>query len=487
MSHDEPGNVGPGGAPDPIVIHPQSHGEADAVTVPANKLIDRRRKNLPPEIAELFADVESRPEPPRHQPPQGTVSPAPPELAAAVPKRAYALDALRGLFLLSMTFGFSLPTQGLPIWMYHRQFPPPSGELANIAGISWRDLAYGAFLFTMSAALPLTISRRIDKGETEIAIVVAAIRRYVVLVFFALLIGHSNTFFLGYTESARVLAIIGFVIMALVFTRRRSDWSESRYRLVNRAGWLLAIVFLALSPLAYGKTFSFQRNDDIIVGLAFASLVGSVLWYFTRDNLPARLGVLGAAIALFLGAKGGGWVNDWWWNSPVAWAFQPSMFVLLTIVVPGLVAGDVLLRWMRDSLETGGGERGRWGGGRTLALIATTIAVVPVIVVGLYQRELAITTGASAALVIMGLFITWGAGSPTERMLASLFRWGGAWLMIGLFLEPFEGGIHKVPDTLTYFFTIAGVTLMMLVAFAAFIDKLAWRRPVNALIDIGHN
>src|SRR6478735_56046 len=87
------------------------------------------------------------------------------------PKRASALDALRGLFLASMTFGFTISNNHLPLWMYHRQFPPPGDTPVNVAGISWRDLTYVAFLFTMSAALPITLSRRIDKGEPELGII----------------------------------------------------------------------------------------------------------------------------------------------------------------------------------------------------------------------------------------------------------------------------------------------------------------------------
>src|SRR6185503_3665405 len=99
---------------------------------------------------------------------------------------------LRGLFLISMTAGFTIYSERLPAWMYHRQFPPPGDVAVNIPGISWRDLAYAAFLFTMAAALPLTLSRRVEKGETEIGIVVASVRRYAIPLFFALLIAHAN-------------------------------------------------------------------------------------------------------------------------------------------------------------------------------------------------------------------------------------------------------------------------------------------------------
>jgi len=455
----------------PIVIHPEIQGEVD-VDVPVSEL------PLPPDIWPPTRGpivTMARPE----------VIPTPPELTVKETKRAFSLDALRGLFLVSMTLGFTVGSDIFPAWMYHRQMPPPDYGVADIPGISWRDLAYGAFLFTMAAALPLTLSRRIGKGETELGIVFGAIRRYFMLLVFALLIGHSNTYFTGYTQTTRLVAIAGFVVMALIFTRRRSDWNAERHQMLNRAGWLLAIAFLALTPLLYGKSFSFYRIDDVISGLAFAALAGSVIWYLTRDNLTARIAVLGAAVALYLGARSEGWVQDWWWSSPVSWAFQPSWFTLLTIVIPGTIAGDLVLRWMRSADP--GAVPSAWTRGRVATVAAIATALTPIAVFGLYNRAVQLTTQVSIALILAGVILTWRPSSSTERMLRSLFVWGGMWLVLGLFLEPFENGIRKVPDTLSYFFTLAGLTTMLLVALTALVDVLDRRKWVAPLIDVGTN
>jgi predicted acyltransferase len=415
-------------------------------------------------------------------------SPAPPELAAPdSSRRAFSLDALRGFFLLTMTMGFTIGTaKYYPEWMFHRQEPWGAPEPVDVAGISWRDLAYASFLFTMAAALPLTMSRRIQKGELEVGIVMAAVRRWGMLLIYAILIGHSNTYFTGYTQTGRVLALVGFAVMAMVFTRRRADWDERKFTLVNRAGWILAIAFLVLSPLAYGKTFSFDRNDDVIVGLAFASFVGIVAWYFTRENLTARLGILAAAVALYLGAKGGGWVAGWWWDSPLPWLFSPQRLVLLAVVIPGTIMGDVILRWMREPADAIDGGR-TWTGLRLGGLTVLSIAFTPLVTIGMYNRWVGLTTLLCVALIIGGAFLTHAPGNATERMLRSLFVWASAWLMIGLFLEPFENGIRKVPDTLSYFFTITGTTSMLLLGLTALVDGLRRRQWVSVLVDLGHN
>lgn len=403
---------------------------------------------------------------------------------AAEPRRAYSLDALRGLFLILMTLGFTISGRYFPDWMYHRQFPPP-GDLVEVAGIAWRDLAYAAFLFTMAAALPITLSRRIERGETEVAIVLAAIRRFFMLFVFALLIGHSNTFFIGYTQEGRALAIAGFLIMFLVFTRRRKDWDERTFTIVNRAGWIAAILFLALSPLLYDSTFTPTRRDDIIAGLAFAALSGSIVWYFTRDNLNARLVVLAAALALYLGARNEGWIQSFWWASPAPWLFQPSQLTLLTVVIPGTIAGDVLLRWMRAPVA--GPTAAAWKDSRITLLALVSLVFAPLVVVGMYNRWVLGTTQLAVALAVAGAFLTWRPTSSTELLLQRLFSWAALWLLLGLLLDPFEGGIKKVPDTLSYFFTVTGVTMMVMVALVAIVDIRGWRRAVKPLIDVGHN
>jgi predicted acyltransferase len=457
---------------DPIVVHSAIHGEEVLEWKPAAPV--------------RTPAAAWRPVPDDVPVPGTGVSPAPPELAApASARRASSLDALRGFFLVTMTLGFTVGVEKFwPLWMFHRQEPWGAEVPLDVAGISWRDLAYASFLFTMAAALPLTMSRRIQKGELEIGIMMAAVRRWAMLMFYALMIGHANTYFLGYTQTARVLSIVGFALMAMVFTRRRSDWDERKFQIVNRAGWALAIAFLVLSPLTYGKTFSFDRNDDIIVGLAFASFVGIVGWYFTRANLTARLGILAAAMALYLGAKGDGWVSRWWFDAPLPWLFSPQRLVLLAVVIPGTIMGDIILRWMQAPEE----ERPRtWSSIRVAGLALVTAAFTPLVTVAMYNRWVGAATLACVAMIIGGAFLVHAPVTATERMMRSLFIWASAWLLIGLFLEPFENGIRKVPDTLTYFFTIAGTTSMLLVSLTAVVDALRRPKWVSVLVDIGHN
>ncbi|MBA3646178.1 MAG: hypothetical protein H0W63_08355 [Gemmatimonadaceae bacterium] len=48
-----------------------------------------------------------------------------------------------------------------------------------------------------------------------------------------------------------------------------------------------------------------------------------------------------------LRAGNDGWLQDVWYNSPFPWLYTPGQFSLLCVVIPGAIAGDHLLRWMR--------------------------------------------------------------------------------------------------------------------------------------------
>src|SRR5689334_13936563 len=81
--------------------------------------------------------------------------------------RAQALDALRGFAILAMLLSGQLPfgENSLPAWMYHAQVPPPNHEFNPLLpGITWVDLVFPFFLFSMGAAFPLALARRMDEG-----------------------------------------------------------------------------------------------------------------------------------------------------------------------------------------------------------------------------------------------------------------------------------------------------------------------------------
>ena len=80
-------------------------------------------------------------------------------------RRAIGLDALRGFAILAMFLSGLLPfySNTLPNWMYHAQVPPPLHKFnPNLPGLTWVDLVFPFFIFSMGSAIPLALTKRIE-------------------------------------------------------------------------------------------------------------------------------------------------------------------------------------------------------------------------------------------------------------------------------------------------------------------------------------
>ncbi|MDD6508828.1 MAG: DUF5009 domain-containing protein, partial [Bacteroidales bacterium] len=102
--------------------------------------------------------------------------------------RVYSIDALRGLAIIGMVLcsaiGFN---SGLPAWMFHAQTPPPTYEFnPSIAGLTWVDLVFPFFIFSMGAAFPFAMRRRLDSGMRPWKMMLQLLRRWLTLTAFAI-------------------------------------------------------------------------------------------------------------------------------------------------------------------------------------------------------------------------------------------------------------------------------------------------------------
>lgn len=456
-----------------IVIHPPLSGEPHAIAHVVRE--NNVTTVILPDPAELNAKVPS--------PAAVAIARA----AAPTTERASGLDAYRGFFLLLMTFAMTIPhREGLfPQWMYHMQTPPSTDFIAR-AGLTWRDLLFPGFLFTMCTAIPITNSLRLGKGMPYPAILWTAVKRFALLYLFALIIGHALPYWTrDYTQRGNFVAIAGFLVCWPIFMRKPASWSESRFDIVKKLGWVLGAAFLIALPYVYGAQFDLARKDGIIHALAFVSLVTTTLWLFTRHNPLARLGVLGLVIALTAASDLGGPGADLLQRIEVPWLFQAWMAELLIIGIPATIIGDMLFKWMRQRADE---ARVSWPLWRLAALSAVSIAAVAAGVVGFYLRQVNATAIVLTALAVIGVALVRGAHSEREKILASLFRWSAVLLVAGALVEPLGGGIKKDPQTLSYLVFTAGAAMAILVALMIATDvlKLA-KRATRLLVDVGQN
>ncbi len=401
-------------------------------------------------------------------------------------RRAYSLDALRGYAILTMVLSATVVGGILPGWMYHAQTPPPTHEFNPLLpGLTWVDLVFPFFLFAMGAAFPFSIKKRREKGESRLRLVIDAVLRGFQLAFFAIFIQHFYPYMLSSPQDLRswLLAIICFAVLFPMFMRLPWNMPQWAHVAVKVGAYAIAVVMLAVTDYAAGP-FSLYTSNVIILLLANMAVFGSVIYIFTMDNWLARITVMVVLLGLTLsGEIAGSWTKAVFDYSPLSWLYKFDYLKYLFIVLPGSMAGDYLLQWMRSDNAGDGVEPGRW---RASACMMLALTLIVSNLVCLYSRYLVANVIISLILLFaMRLVLSRPVGSA--RLWVRLLHLGAALLLIGLCFEPFQGGIKKDYATISYFFVTSGLACMALIVFHVICDYFKCRRSTAFLVMSGQN
>lgn len=399
--------------------------------------------------------------------------------------RLISLDAFRGAAILLMVLSGSIAFgPALPAWMFHAQVPPPYHVFKpELPGITWVDLVFPFFLFSMGAAFPLALYK---KAETQSfwQLLPKLLQRFVLLVFFALFTMHARAWIMskqaGLTEY--LLSIACFLLLFLIYTGWENFVSKTLAMALKAIGLVLAVLFMYLYPFAYGK-FSLSQMDIIILVLANMALFGSLIWYFTRKQPLWRIAVLPLVMAVFLSGKDSSSWNSILFNwSPAAWMYKFYYLKYLFIIIPGTFAGDWLLQQRsKEVQELLPGEK-KWF--FSLALLCFSLLFVNLW--GLYVRSLVPNLVLNLGIAALMLLIFKKIHS-SKKLYASFLQAGLYLLILGLFFEAYEGGIKKDYSTYSYYFCCCGLAFLSLLALMI-LEKLGYFRPVlNFLAANGKN
>jgi predicted acyltransferase len=407
--------------------------------------------------------------------------------------RAYALDALRGFAILAMLLSGQLPynEHALPAWMYHAQEPPPHFEWSNfVYGITWVDLVFPFFLFSMGAAFPLAFARRMEQGMPKWKLGLFILERGFLLGFFALYVMAIRPYVLSKhpTVGTWWLGLLAFALLFPVLTRLPEAWPVAVRWGIKMAGWVGVILFLGLAHYPDGSGFELGRSDIIIIVLTNMAVFGSLAWILTRNHLLPRLGILGIVLAIRLSnmpAPVEGWVSEVWKFTPAPWIYKLYYLQYLSIVIPGMIAGDLILQWTRQPASESGAKP--WPIPRVIGIAALMFVFVIVLLVGLKSRWLVSTTLATFAMCGAGWWLLSKPENDTGKLYKNLFLWASYWLILGLFFEPYEGGIRKDKATVSYYFVTSGLAICTFIGFSIIIDVFGRRRWLQLLIDNGQN
>lgn len=264
--------------------------------------------------------------------------------------RAHALDALRGYAIITMVLSAMEAFSVLPRWMYHAQVPPPDHVFdPTIYGITWVDIIFPFFLFSMGAAIPLSLGRQHAKGESIMMLTWKTVQRWVKLTFFAIFIIHAFPFMLGYEQEwmRYAMPIFFFILLCLMFMPNPFGLSPYKARAITWSAYLVAVGFMLLQPYAGGAPFRLTDSDCIMLILANVSLTGSIIYLLTIGHPLRRLALLPFLVALFMAAHT---ANSWpallIHTSWLPWLYLPAYQEYLLIIIPGTVAGEWIAQWL---------------------------------------------------------------------------------------------------------------------------------------------
>jgi hypothetical protein len=122
-----------------------------------------------------------------------------------------------------------------------------------------------------------------------------------------------------------------------------------------------------------------------------------------------------------------------------------------------------------------------------MAVAALMLAFIPVLLAGLKSRWLPGTPLVVFGMCLAGWLLVKSAATPTERLYKSLFLWAVYWMALGLFLEPYEGGIKKDRATVSYYFVSVGLAHCAVIVLSIVIDIFNRRRWLQLFIQTGQN
>lgn len=414
--------------------------------------------------------------------------------------RFASLDALRGLAILGMAWSGMLP-ETLPAWMYHAQSPPPNHQSdPTIPGVTWVDLVFPFFLFSMGAAIPLALTRRLERGEKWFQVAWVLLIRGMLLGAFAIFGEHLRAGEWSDEPNANTYWVVfcGFFLLVLMFIRWPQKVPPVLGKAVTAMAWIGATLLIAFHNYPDGmRGFANYRNDVILMVLANVAVSGGLIWLATRCRPLLRAGVMIAVMFVFLSSSAPDSLGKQIWDFtplqflrldgwpykrffPIFYHFEYHKYLL--IVLPGTFCGDLVLRSRGED-----DSEGHWVWARYLAVALLGIAASVVACLGFYAHDDLATCWELMAIGAGMVVVTARPLTSAQRLISQLVRFGAAILFLGLLALPLDGGIKKDEATLGYFLVTAGLATLFLAALQSLTEGLKLERWLRAFTYPGMN
>lgn len=381
--------------------------------------------------------------------------------------RIASIDILRGIAIFGMILSGHIGWQsGLPAWMFHAQLPPPDHIFRpDVPGITWVDLVFPFFLFSMGAAFPFALNKRIQAGMPTYKIILGLVKRWAILAAFSIVLG--NSYAIGSSEAGR-FAIYAFKAAlwgALFLSLTRFGFKKKLYStLANISGVVLIAGLAVIQEKIMGVPLSKGRSDIIIMVLAYVALFGGIIWLISRKSYVWRWlifiatgiikGITAYAPEVFGFLPGPG-------NLGIGWIFDWAFMQYLIIAIAGSVAGDMILSRRNECTMPGSTEGNSHVPEQGVSRADTWLAVLAVLTVcfqlwGLFTRHVVADFAVSAASAITFIFMT----RRKKSLWSDITAVGYILLLAGIVFDPIDGGITKDHCNLSYLLTTSGMAAM---------------------------
>jgi predicted acyltransferase len=392
--------------------------------------------------------------------------------AGGTQQRNNSLDALRGISILLMVLSGSIAFGGvLPAWMYHAQVPPPLHKFVpTVPGITWVDLVFPFFLFSMGAAIPLALGKWEGKENATAHVWWIAGRRFLLLTWFAIFTYHMRAWVISDASGTKeqLLSLVAFALLFLELYQPASN-HQKLFLFLKIAAYIISVLLLFWLPFSAQEGFRLERSDIIIIVLGNMAFFGTIAWWHTRHHVWIRLGILPFIMAVFLGAKEAGSWNETLFNfSPLPWMYKFYYLKYLFIIIPGTLAGE----WLKKSNDAELPESTLKLSGAILFLLITLNTAL------LFQRSIVLNLSITVAGIAL---VWWQLRKYPQSLSQQLFKVGSFLLLLGLFFEAYEGGIKKDSSTYSYYFVTSGLACFLIVTFNA-LSLTSWGKAINRML-----
>ncbi len=211
--------------------------------------------------------------------------------------RLACLDAFRGFDILTMTFvNYVAGMAAIPFLFRHAR---PEMDAYTLA-----DIVFPGFLFIVGVAIPLSLRKRIDQGDSLLQILKRICIRGGALIFLGVIMVNEGRFSAAATGMSKelwyFLAYLAVIALWNIYPKTKRRLRQNFYLSIRAAAaLLLAALILVLRTQTAGGGISWLQIPwwGILGLIGWVYILGSLLYLLTKDSRPFLLLAIGVLVA----------------------------------------------------------------------------------------------------------------------------------------------------------------------------------------------